>query len=89
METELLNLQGVQLHAEDITVLAGCGCVLDLLLFCIAADGDLVGIPAPYYPAFDNDLKVIPSCAYKKGTMCVYYKNFRKFFTQYVVCCCS
>ncbi|BDA42313.1 1-aminocyclopropane-1-carboxylate synthase [Coccomyxa sp. Obi] len=51
-------MKGVQLHADDITVLAGCGCVLDLLLYCIAADGDLVGIPAPYYPAFDNDLKV-------------------------------
>ncbi len=49
--------QGVPLEADKITVLAGCGSVLDLLFFCIASEGDAVGIPAPYYPAFDNDLK--------------------------------
>ncbi|KAK9901665.1 hypothetical protein WJX75_007319 [Coccomyxa subellipsoidea] len=51
-------MKGVPLEADKITVLAGCGCVLDLLLFCVAEDGDAVGIPAPYYPAFENDLKV-------------------------------
>ena len=51
-------LQGLELRPEDITVLAGCGSVLDLLIHCIAADGDSIGIPAPYYPAFDNDVKV-------------------------------
>ena len=39
-------------------MLAGCGAVLDLVIYCIASDGDSIGIPAPYYPAFDNDVKV-------------------------------
>lgn len=47
------------MEEDKVTVLAGCGCVLDLLLFCIAEPGDFVGIPAPSYPAFDNDLKVM------------------------------
>jgi 1-aminocyclopropane-1-carboxylate synthase len=51
-------LQGLDLRPEHITVLAGCGSVLDLLIYCIAAHGDSIGIPAPYYPAFDNDVKV-------------------------------
>ena len=51
-------LQGLELRGEDITVLAGCGAVLDLVIYCIASDGDSIGIPAPYYPAFDNDVKV-------------------------------
>lgn len=43
---------------EHLTVLTGAGSVIDLLLHCIADPGDAVLIPAPYYPAFDNDLKV-------------------------------
>jgi hypothetical protein len=39
-------------------VLTGAGSVIDLLLHCVADAGDAVLIPAPYYPAFDNDLKV-------------------------------
>lgn len=39
-------------------MLAGCGAVLDLVIYSIASDGDSIGIPAPYYPAFDNDVKV-------------------------------
>lgn len=41
-----------------MSILAGCGCILDTLLFTLADEGTCVGIPAPYYPAFDNDLKV-------------------------------
>jgi len=31
--------------------------IIDNLFFCIAEPGDSVLIPAPYYPAFDNDLR--------------------------------
>ncbi len=58
MQSRVCMLQGLDLRPEHITVLAGCGSVLDLLIYCIAADGDSIGIPAPYYPAFDNDVKV-------------------------------
>lgn len=54
---------------EHLTVLAGAGSVIDLLLHCIADPGDAVLIPAPYYPAFDNDLKVFVECLLK--CMCV------------------
>ncbi|CAK0764832.1 hypothetical protein CVIRNUC_003198 [Coccomyxa viridis] len=55
-------LQGLELRGEDITVLAGCGAVLDLVIYSIASDGDSIGIPAPYYPAFDNDVKARCGC---------------------------
>ena len=58
LQSHVCLLQGLELRPEDITVLAGCGSVIDLLLHCITADGDSIGIPAPYYPAFDNDVKV-------------------------------
>ncbi|WIA13905.1 hypothetical protein OEZ85_002476 [Tetradesmus obliquus] len=51
-------MQGVQVDAQHLSVLAGVGAVLDLLFQCIAEPGDGVLIPAPYYPAFDNDLRV-------------------------------
>ena len=44
-------------------MLAGCGSILDLLFFILADEGTCVGIPAPYYPAFDRDLKVMACCA--------------------------
>jgi len=43
---------------EHLTCTAGAGAVVDLLFHCIASAGDAVLIPAPYYPAFDNDLSV-------------------------------
>lgn len=52
-------MQGAHIRACDITVLAGCGSILDLLFFILADEGSCVGIPAPYYPAFDRDLKVL------------------------------
>ena len=41
-----------------LTVSAGCGAIIDNLFTCICEPGDAVLIPAPYYPAFDNDLGV-------------------------------
>jgi 1-aminocyclopropane-1-carboxylate synthase len=43
---------------DGISVSAGCGAVLDALIFCLCDPGDAVLIPSPYYPAFDNDLVV-------------------------------
>jgi 1-aminocyclopropane-1-carboxylate synthase len=48
----------VQVDPQHLSVLSGVGAVLDLLFQCIAEPGDGVLIPAPYYPAFDNDLRV-------------------------------
>lgn len=50
-------MAGMQVSAEHIGVSAGCGAIIDNLFFCIAEPGDSVLIPAPYYPAFDNDLR--------------------------------
>lgn len=46
------------MEIDNITVMAGCGSILDALLFCIAKEGARVAIPGPSYPAFDNDFKV-------------------------------
>jgi hypothetical protein len=48
----------VQVDPQHLSVLSGVGAVLDLLFQCISEPGDGVLIPAPYYPAFDNDLRV-------------------------------
>ena len=47
---------GVELEADRLTVSAGCGAILDNLMFLLAGRGDGVLIPLPYYPAFDYDL---------------------------------
>ncbi len=51
-------LQGVAVNAEHVACLVGCGAILDVLFHSITAAGDGVLIPAPYYPAFPNDLEV-------------------------------
>jgi len=47
-----------RLLARDMWLACGAGSVVDLLFHLIAAPGDACLIPAPYYPAFDNDLAV-------------------------------
>lgn len=42
---------------------AGCSALLDNLFWCICDEGDGILIPAPYYPAFDNDLQASPAGA--------------------------
>ena len=49
---------GGDVSPEQLCVSAGAGAVIDNLLMAIASEGDGVLIPAPYYPAFDNDLRV-------------------------------
>ena len=44
--------------ADRLCVSAGAGAVIDNLFMTITSPGDGVLIPAPYYPAFDNDLRV-------------------------------
>lgn len=61
------NLQGVDVKADNLACLVGCGAILDVLFFSIAAAGEGILIPAPYYPAFKNDLEVqlaIEICKY-------------------------
>ena len=48
----------VKVHPEQLCISAGCGAILDNLFMCITEPNDGVLIPAPYYPAFDNDLRV-------------------------------
>mmetsp|Transcript_317 Transcript_317/g.545 ORF Transcript_317/g.545 Transcript_317/m.545 type:complete len:434 (-) Transcript_317:307-1608(-) len=49
-------LPDIQVEISHLCFSAGCNAILDNLFFCIAAPGESVLIPAPYYPAFDNDL---------------------------------
>lgn len=49
---------GGDVSPEQLCVSAGAGAVIDNLFMAIASEGDGVLIPAPYYPAFDNDLRV-------------------------------
>ena len=48
----------VKVHPGELCISAGCGAILDNLFMCITEPNDGVLIPAPYYPAFDNDLRV-------------------------------
>lgn len=43
--------------AEDIVCTAGATAALSNLFYAICSPGDVVLIPAPYYSAFDNDLR--------------------------------
>eukprot|EP00884_Botryococcus_braunii_P001067 jgi/Botrbrau1/10961/Bobra.0383s0015.1 len=51
-------LKGLRVDPHHLVVQAGCGSLVDMLFFSIADSKDAVLIPAPYYPAFDNDLTV-------------------------------
>lgn len=49
------------LDPESMCILAGCSGILDHLFFCLADAAESILIPAPYYPAFDNDLQATSS----------------------------
>lgn len=57
-----LGMQGVALEPENLVVSAGCGAIINDLLYCVTNPGEAVTVPAPYYPAFDNDIKVTICC---------------------------
>ena len=50
--------QGLAVHPDHFTVAAGAGALVEALAWTLAEAGDGVLVPAPYYPAFINDLKV-------------------------------
>mmetsp|Transcript_62404 Transcript_62404/g.122567 ORF Transcript_62404/g.122567 Transcript_62404/m.122567 type:complete len:521 (+) Transcript_62404:134-1696(+) len=47
----------VVVDPEDLVVGVGLSSILSSLFTCICEEGDSVLIPAPYYSAFDNDLR--------------------------------
>ncbi|KAG2436151.1 hypothetical protein HYH02_011655 [Chlamydomonas schloesseri] len=51
-------MKGIDVDPDQLSVSAGAGAIIENLFHCIAGAGDVVLIPAPYYPAFDNDLQV-------------------------------
>jgi len=63
-----------KIHAENLICSTGCGCLVNTLAWCLAESGDSCIIPAPYYPAFDNDLNVVsnvvPVPAFLEQTNC-------------------
>jgi len=50
--------QGLEVNPEDIVVQTGCGAILSNMFQLLCEPGESVLIPAPYYPAFENDMKV-------------------------------
>lgn len=46
------------MNPNNLVVLAGAGAIIENLFWCIGEAGQCVLIPRPYYPAFDNDLRV-------------------------------
>ena len=51
-------MQGVDLQPQNLTILSGCGAIINNLIYCIAEPGEGIALPAPYYPAFDYDIRV-------------------------------
>lgn len=54
---ERFFLPGHSVHPQHICISSGCSAILDNMFYCLCDEGDGVLIPAPYYPAFDNDLQ--------------------------------
>lgn len=50
--------QGVDLQPQNLTILSGCGAIINNLIYCITEPGEGIALPAPYYPAFDYDIRV-------------------------------
>lgn len=49
---------GQSIEPECLALSSGCGAVMDNICFAVCDPGSEILIPAPYYPAFDNDLRV-------------------------------
>ena len=43
---------------QHVSFGSGCAALLNYLAYCLAEEGDAVLIPAPYYAAFESDLKL-------------------------------
>ena len=53
-----LSLTDVEIHENDLCCMNGTGTIVENLGWNLCNEADGVLIPAPYYPAFDNDLTV-------------------------------
>ena len=51
-------MQGLALQPKNLTISSGCGAIINNLIYCITEPGEGVALPAPYYPAFDYDIRV-------------------------------
>ena len=58
VKSHCLTPQDLDVSPEDIVVQTGCGAILSNMFQLLCEPGESVLIPAPYYPAFENDLKV-------------------------------
>ncbi|PRW59463.1 1-aminocyclopropane-1-carboxylate synthase [Chlorella sorokiniana] len=54
---ERFLLPGFTVDPSKLCISAGCTAIIDNLIYALCDEGDGVLIPAPYYPAFDNDLQ--------------------------------
>ena len=52
------HFTSIRIASADVVVGTGAGAVLEMLFTSIAAAGDAVLVPAPYYAAFENDLSI-------------------------------
>lgn len=50
-------------YLTALLFIAGCTAIIDNLIYALCDEGDGVLIPAPYYPAFDNDLQ---ACCHRR-----------------------
>jgi aspartate/methionine/tyrosine aminotransferase len=57
------------IKGENVILGSGCAGLLNGLFFCLLEPGDVVLIPAPYYAAFESDMKVVAQCVPVKVSM--------------------
>lgn len=63
-------MQGLDLQPQNLTISSGCGAIINNLLYCITEPGEGIALPAPYYPAFDYDIKVSASTSADSCHLC-------------------
>ena len=61
-ETSLEDAPQIKIQPEHVVVCSGCAGSLNVLFCLLTDEKDAVLIPAPYYAAFDNDMKVRLLC---------------------------
>ncbi|KAH6557327.1 hypothetical protein KP509_1Z121400 [Ceratopteris richardii] len=52
------TFMGVEVNSTNLCISSGVTAVLDLFFFATCDQGDGCLIPAPYFPAFDNDMQI-------------------------------
>lgn len=66
-------------EADDFFILCKDS-VLDLFFFATCNPGDGCLIPAPYFPAFDNDMSIRVSSCY-----CSHFQEFLSIFMHFLI----